>query len=89
MSGCILGTGAAVNSQIHMTTLGEVSPNTQHVSSRDWLQTWLAGAVGVVVGGSGRHPQREGEEVSERQQALCLILTSNVQGVSRVSLGRS
>ena len=49
MSGCILGTGAAVNSQIHMTTLGEVSPNTQHVSSRDWLQTWLAGAVGVVV----------------------------------------
>ena len=88
MSGCILGTGAAVNAQVHMTTLGEVSPNTQHVSSRDWLQTWLAGAVGVVVGGSSHHPQREEEEVSERQQALCLILISHVQGVSRVSLGR-
>ena len=88
MLGCILGTGAPVNAQVHMTTLGEVSPNTQHVSSRDWLQTWLAGAVGVVVGGSSHHPQREEEEVSERQQALCLILISNVQGVSRVSLGR-
>ena len=77
-----------MNTQIHKTTLGEVSPNTHHVSSRDGLQTWLAGAVGVVVVGSSRHPQREGEEVSERQQALCLIMTSNVQGASRVSLGR-